>query len=92
MNTRTQTNDGRLVRRYDYADQTVVAADVGVPADAIHVDTVGERALVVVEHADSDTTTGKANGSTEEEFELELPGPATNVETTNGVLTITVER
>lgn len=78
MTQRHAAADGRLVRQYDYPERTVLAADVG--AGAIHVDTVGERALIVVERDNEET-----------EFELELPGPAATVETNNGVLTIEVD-
>lgn len=66
-----------LVRRYEYADRWVVVADLGVGDGAIDVDVVGETAIVV------------ADG---EQAELELPGPATNVDVNNGVLTIEVEK
>jgi HSP20 family molecular chaperone IbpA len=82
MDTRhTTSRETGLVRRYDYPDRTVVAADVGVDDDAVHVDAVGETAIVVVDRDDG-----------EEEFEVDLPAEATRIETTNGVLTITVDR
>ncbi|QLG62706.1 DUF7127 family protein [Halorarum salinum] len=71
----------RFVRRYDYDDETVVAADVDADEDAVTVDTVDGTAIVVVER----------DGG-EEEFELELPGPAANVDTQNGVLTIRISQ
>lgn len=80
MTQRQRAADGRVVRQYEYPERTVIAADVGGPAGTIHVDTVGERALVVVETADG-----------HDEFEVELPGSATTVETNNGVLTIEVD-
>lgn len=80
MNQQTHAGD-RLVRRYDYEDRTVVAADVGATQETVHAEAVGEQVLVAVEDEAGD-----------EEFELDLPGPATNVETNNGVLAITVER
>ncbi|WP_313695867.1 DUF7127 family protein [Halorarum halobium] len=69
----------RFVRRYDYDDRTVLAADTGAADDALSVDILEETAIVVVDR-DGD----------EEEFELDLPGSAATVDTQNGVLTITI--
>jgi HSP20 family molecular chaperone IbpA len=81
---RTQDRAGRFVRSYEYADETVLAVDLttAVPGgdDAVSVDTVDGTAIVVVDRGDD-----------EEEFEFDIPGEATRVETNNGVLTITVE-
>ncbi|GAB3417903.1 hypothetical protein GCM10027435_17170 [Haloparvum alkalitolerans] len=78
----TQSQEGEsLLRRYEYDDRHVVAADVGVDDDAVSVDTVGDTAIVVIDHGDG-----------ESEAELDLPGPATTVAVTNGVLTIEVEK
>ncbi|MFB6160694.1 MAG: Hsp20/alpha crystallin family protein [Haloferacaceae archaeon] len=73
--------EGRFVRRYEYDDEWVVAADVGLADDAIDVDVVDRTAIVVVETAD---------GVAEAEFDL--PGPAANVDVNNGVLVITGDR
>ncbi|GAA0516489.1 hypothetical protein SAMN04488066_11852 [Halorubrum aquaticum] len=72
---------GSLLRRYEYDDGWVVAADVGVDDETIDVDTVGDTAIVVVE-GDGEPT----------ESEFELPGEARNVSVTNGVLTIEGDR
>ena len=79
--TQRHTTDRRerFVRRYDYADGTVVAADLNAPDDDVHVDTVDGSAVVVIDRADG-----------EEEFEFELPGPAASVDIENGVLTIRI--
>ena len=71
----------RFLRRYEYDDSWVVAADLRVSDDAIDVDVVGTTAIVVVD-------TG--NGVTETEFEL--PGTDADVAVQNGVLTITVAK
>ena len=71
----------RFVRRYDYDDRTVLAADLGADEEDVSVDTVDGTAIVVVQRGDR-----------EEEFEIDLPGPAANVDTQNGVLTITVSQ
>ncbi|MFB6093260.1 MAG: Hsp20/alpha crystallin family protein [Haloquadratum sp.] len=82
MNTTQFTErDERIVRRYDYGDSWVLAADVGLAAEDVDVDVVGTTAIVV---ADTD------QGVVETEFEL--PGEDASVATNNGVLTITVER
>ncbi|MFC5134534.1 MULTISPECIES: Hsp20/alpha crystallin family protein [Haloferacaceae] len=73
--------DGSLLRRYEYDDGWVVAADVGVDDEAISVDTVGDTAIVVME--------GDGEPS---ESEFELPGEARDVSVTNGVLTIEGDR
>ncbi len=77
--TQRHTTDRRerFVRRYDYPDGTVVAADLNAADDDVHVDTVDGSAIVVVDREGG-----------EEEFEFELPGPAASVDIENGVLTI----
>lgn len=78
----TQFTDGDAqVRRYEYPDRWVLAADLGVADDRVTVDTVGDTAIVVIDR-----------DGTETETELDLPGPAVNVELRNGVLTIEVDR
>jgi len=74
-------NDERIVRRYEYEDSWVLAADVGVDDDDLDVDVVGTTAIVVAE-TDGDVS----------EAEFELPGSDASVATNNGVLTITVEK
>ncbi|MES3161761.1 MAG: Hsp20/alpha crystallin family protein [Halorubrum sp.] len=75
------TGDTALVRRYDYEDGWVVAADIGGDDEATSVDTVGDTAIVVVE-SDGEPV----------ESEFDLPGPATSASVTNGVLTIEGDR
>ncbi|MFB6195252.1 MAG: Hsp20/alpha crystallin family protein [Haloplanus sp.] len=73
------TGEGeQFVRRYDYEDEWVVAADVGVGDDHLDVDIVDETAIVLVE------------GRTE--AELDLPGSVERVDTNHGVLVVTGER
>ena len=70
-----------FLRRYEYDDGWVVAADLGSHEAEIDVDVVGETAIVVVERADR-----------VREMELELPGPDAEITTSNGVLTIEVSK
>ena len=74
-------NDERIVRRYEYEDSWVLAAEIGVDDEDLDVDIVGTTAIVVVE-TDGDVS----------EAEFELPGSDASVATKNGVLTITVEK
>ncbi|MFB6126801.1 MAG: Hsp20/alpha crystallin family protein [Halolamina sp.] len=71
----------RFVRRYEREDRWVVAADLPVEGEALDVDTVGDTAIVVMDHGDR-----------VQEVELSLPGAATTVETNNGVLTVEVPK
>lgn len=73
---RQQYADGEdiLVRRYEYEDEWVVVADIGVSDERISVDVVDGTAIVVVD------------GQTEAEFDL--PGTAESVETNNGTLVV----
>lgn len=64
-----------VLRRYEYDDGTVLAADVGVAGDGT-VDVVDGTAIVV------------AGG---EQYEIELPGEAPRAFMKNGVVTIEVE-
>lgn len=74
----TQSTGGEsLLRRYDYEDRWVVAADVGVDDESIDVDAVGDTAIVVIDHGDEVT-----------EADLDLPGAAASVSVNNGVFTI----
>lgn len=80
--TSTQSIGGEsLLRRYEYEDRWVVAADLGVDEDDVSVDTVGSTAIVVVDHGDDVS-----------EAELDLPDTADAASVTNGVLTIEVEK
>jgi hypothetical protein len=75
MATQQYAGDGdHLVRRYEYEDGWIVAADVGISADRLEVDVVDGTAIVVVD------------GRTEAEFDL--PGAADDVDTNNGVLVV----
>ena len=74
-------NDERIVRRYEYEDSWILAADVGVDDEDLDVDVVGTTAIGVAE-TDGDVT----------EAEFELPGSDASVATNNGILTITVEK
>lgn len=71
----------RFLRRYEYEDRWVTAADLTEVDGDVDVDVVGTTAIAVVDHGDTVTET-----------EFELPGAAATVETNNGVLTITVEK
>jgi hypothetical protein len=75
------TGDGALLRRYEYEDGWVVAADLGADAENVSVDTVGETAIVVIE-GDGEPV----------ESEFELPGEAESVAVENGVVTVEGER
>ena len=66
--------DERFVRRYDYDDEWVIAADLGVDGDRLDVDVVGETAIVLVDE--------------ETAMEFDLPGSAESVDTNNGVLVV----
>jgi HSP20 family molecular chaperone IbpA len=79
MNTQQSAgaNDAFL-RRYEYDDNWVVAADLGVSDDDVDVDIVGTTAIVVVDAGDRVAET-----------EFELPDGDADVSVQNGVLTIT---
>jgi hypothetical protein len=66
--------DERFVRRYDYDDEWVIAADLRVGEDHVDVDVVGETVIVLVD------------GETAMEFDL--PGSVESVDTNNGVLVL----
>lgn len=66
--------DERFVRRYDYDDEWVIAADVGIGDDRLRVDVVGGTAIVLVDE--------------ETAMEFDLPGSAESVDTNNGVLVV----
>ena len=71
----------RILRRYEYDDSHVVAADLGVSEESVDVDVVGSTAIVVVDAGDKVTET-----------EFELPGEDAQVAMNNGVLVITVQK
>ena len=66
--------DERFVRRYDYDDEWVIAADLGVDGDRLDVDVVDETAIVLVDE--------------ETAMEFDLPGSVESVDTNNGVLVV----
>jgi HSP20 family molecular chaperone IbpA len=71
----------RFLRRYEYDNSWVVAADLGVADDAVDVDILGTTAILVVD-----------TGDRVAEMEFELPGTDADVAIQNGVLTITVAK
>ena len=70
--------DDVFARRYDYGDEEVLVADLGVTGDA-SADVLDDVAIVVVEDAE-DTR----------QLELELPEGEAEAFITNGVLSIEV--
>lgn len=74
-------SDGRMVRRYEYDDSSVLVADVGASADDVDVDIVGTTAIVVVDR-----------GNDVNEVEFELPDGDATVAANNGIVTIEVAR
>jgi hypothetical protein len=73
--------DERFIRRYEYEDGWVVAADLGAYDAEADVDVIGTTAVLVVDTGDKVTQT-----------EFELPDGETTVETNNGILTITIQK
>jgi hypothetical protein len=71
-------DDERVVRRYDYEDEWVIAADLGAGADRVTVEVVDGTAIVLVD----DRT----------EVEFDLPGASESVDTNNGVLVVRGEQ
>jgi len=74
VNQQFAGEDERFVRRYDYEDGWVVAADVGVADGRLDADVVDGTAIVLVD------------GRTELEFDV--PGSVESVDTNNGVLVV----
>jgi len=70
--------DEGFVRRYDYEDGWVIAADVGAADDRLATDVVDETAIVLVDD--------------EVELEFEVPGSVESVDTNNGVLVVRGDR
>lgn len=82
MNRQQFSNpDERFLRRYEYENAHVVAADLGVADDDVDVDIVGDTAIVVID------VDGRVS-----ETEFELPGSDGEVGVNNGVLTITIQK
>jgi hypothetical protein len=74
VNQQFAGEDERFVRRYDYEDGWVIAADVGVADGRLAADIVDGTAIVLVD------------GRTE--LELDVPGSVESVDTNNGVLVV----
>lgn len=82
MNSIQRTGrDEQFLRRYEYDDEWIIAADIPVEETSIDVDIVGTTAIVVID-----------DGEQVAETEFELPGSDATVDITNGVLTITVAK
>lgn len=74
--------DERPVRRYEYEDRTVIAADLGVSAEEASVDVLDGMAIVVI-----------GSGETAVQREFELPaGKSAKGFIKNGIVTIEVEQ
>ncbi len=80
-NTQTANSDDRVLRRYEYEDDWVLAADLAVDDDSVEYDTIGETLILVVDD----------NGQVTE-TELDLPGSDADVTLNNGVLTVEVAK
>ncbi|MFB6073175.1 MAG: hypothetical protein ABEJ88_09430 [Halobacterium sp.] len=71
-----------VARRYDYDDESVLVADLGVSDDAATVDVVDGTVILVVEQGGEDA-----------QFELDAPqGTVEKALINNGVVTVEVER
>ena len=81
MNQRTEAADAP-VRRYEYEDSTLVAADFGAAAGDVSVDLVDDSAIVVVESDDGEST----------QREFDLPPGTAEAFNKNGVVTIEVSQ
>ena len=80
-NTQTANSDDRVLRRYEYEDDWVLAADLAVDDYSVEYDTIGETLILVVDD----------NGQVAE-TELDLPGSDADVTLNNGVLTVEVAK
>lgn len=69
------------LRRYEYDDSHVIAADLGLSEEQVDIDIVGDTAILVVE-TDGDVS----------ETEIDLPGRDGEATVNNGVLTVTVQK
>ena len=76
-NTQIANGDDRVLRRYEYEDDWVLAADLAVDDDSVEYDTIGETLILVFDDNGQGTET-----------ELDLPGPDADVTLNNGVLTV----
>lgn len=73
-------SDDPVVRRYEYDDHVVLAADLGPTGDA-SVDVVDGTAIVVVDALEGD-----------EQYEFDVPAGEAAASISNGVVTVEVER
>jgi hypothetical protein len=82
MNVETLNSEtDALARRYDYGDQHVLAADLGLEDDSVSVDVVDDTVILVVA------------GETDEQYELDAPeGDVTRAFINNGVVTVEVQQ
>jgi hypothetical protein len=81
MSQRTQAADAP-VRRYEYEDSTLVAADFGPAAADVSVDLVDGSAIVVVDAGDGEPV----------QREFDLPAGSAEAFNKNGVVTIEVSQ
>ena len=77
MDNQTSVGADGMVRRYDYDDRTVIAADFGAAAADVAVDVVDGTAIVVVG---------------DEQTEISLPDGDGEAFNRNGVVTIEVRQ
>lgn len=77
MDSQTSVGSSGMVRRYDYSDRTVVAADFGPTAAEVSVDVVDGTAIIVVG---------------DEQTEIALPEGDGEAFNRNGVVTIEVRQ
>ena len=81
FDTLTESNDA-VVRRYEYGDERVLVADLGVSNDAASIDVVDDTVILVME-GDSEPV----------QHELEAPeGTVEKALINNGVVTVEVEQ
>ena len=62
MDTQTSADASGMVRRYDYEDRTVIAADFGPTAAAVAVDVVDGTAIIVVDDEQTEITLPEGDG------------------------------
>ena len=85
MNLETLNSEtDALARRYDYGDERVLAADLGLDDDRVSVSVADDTIIVVVSSGD-----GAETGA---QYELDAPeGEVTRAFINNGVVTVEVE-
>jgi hypothetical protein len=86
MNLETLNSEtNALARRYDYGDERVLAADLGLDDDRVSVDVVDDTVIVVV--------LGEDGAETDAQYEFDAPaGDVTRAFINNGVVTVEVQR